>query len=126
MLNNHISWSDPEGSKMKVSVWVAALPLVAVLSGCGFDGGPVFSENFDHKVNMGGDVADSLPLSVRVKQALRANPQTTLSQIHVSSVSDDSVKLAGNVDNDAIRQEAERVAGQVEGVRFVVNSLNIR
>lgn len=111
---------------MKVSVWVAALPLVAVLSGCGFDGGPVFNENFDHKVNMGGDVADSLPLSVRVKQALRANPQTTLSQIHVSSVSDDSVKLAGNVDNDAIRQEAERVAGQVEGVRFVVNSLNIR
>lgn len=111
---------------MKVSVWVAALPLVAVLSGCGFDGGPVFSDDMDHKINVGGSVEDALPLSIQVKQALRKNPQTTLSQIQVSTVSEDSVKLSGSVDNDAIRQEAERAAGQVPGVRFVVNALNIR
>ena len=109
---------------MKISILV---PVVVLLSGCGFDGGPVFKEGSgDHQLNVGGPVEDALPLSVQVKQALRKNPQTSLSQIHVSSASEDTVKLAGSVDNDAIRHEAERVASQVPGVRFVVNTLNIR
>lgn len=108
---------------MKISILV---PVVVLLSGCGFDGGPVFKEGSDHKINVGGDLEDALPLSVQVKQALRKNPQTALTQIQVSSASEDTVKLSGSVDNDAIRQEAERVAGQVPGVRFVVNALNIR
>ncbi len=108
---------------MKVVIWV---PVLVLLSGCGFDGSPIFAEGAEHKINMGGAVADTMPLSLQVKQALRSNAQTSLSQIQVSTVSEDSVKLAGGVDNDAIRQEAERVAGQVPGVRFVVNSLHIR
>ena len=108
---------------MKFSVWV---PVVVLLSGCSFDGSPVFKDDVDHKINVGGDLEDALPLSVQVKQVLRNNPQTALSQIQVSSASEDTVKLSGSVDNDAIRQEAERIAGQVPGVRFVVNALNIR
>lgn len=109
---------------MKVSVWV--VPAVVLLSSCSFDGGPVFTGDTDHKINVGGDLEDAQPLSIQVKQALRKNPQTALSQIQVSKASEDTVKLSGSVDNDAIRQEAERIAGLVPGVRFVVNALNIR
>jgi len=96
------------------------LGLALVVGGCGFDGGPIITDD------IGTVVDDSAVLSLRVKSALRDNPQTAVSNILVTSVSEDSVKLSGFVLNKAIVDEAERVAGQVDGVRFVVNSLVVR
>jgi len=77
----------------------------------------------DHTVNVGRAVSDQRSLSSQVRSKLRNNGQTASSLINVSSPSDDTVRLAGFVSNDGIRQEAERLAYQVEGVRFVVNTL---
>ena len=90
-----------------------------LVGGCGFDGRPLITED------LGTTVDDSAELSVRVKQALKRSPQTATSNIMVTTVSEDSVKLSGYVTDDAAIHEAERVAGQVPGVRFVVNSLNV-
>lgn len=90
-----------------------------VLGGCGFDGGPLITQD------IGTTVEDSAELSIRVKQALKRAPQTAVNSIMVTTVSEDSVKLSGYVTDDATIHEAERVAGQVPGVRFVVNSLAV-
>jgi len=68
---------------------------------------------------------DTMSLSLRVKQALKNNPQTMHARILVTT-KDDTVKLSGYVDNDAAVAEAERLTNQVPGVRFVVNALYIR
>lgn len=94
--------------------------LALLVGGCQWDGGPLIEGD------IGTTVDDTSDLSVKVKKALRNAPQTAISNIKVTTVSDDTVKLSGYVSNDAIRHEAERVAGQVSGVRFVVNNLAIR
>lgn len=65
-------------------------------------------------------------LSRDVKRALGNNGQTATLNIRVTSLSDDSVKLSGFVSNSATLYEAERVAGNVSGVRHVVNGLVVR
>lgn len=104
---------------------VLASAATVLLAGCATNGGGVFEEGGDHKVNVFTASQDSKPLSVLVREALRSNGQTVIARIRVSQDSEDTVKLTGNVNDDATRQEAERVAYQVEGVRFVVNNLNI-
>ncbi len=104
--------------RLTMSSLVVGLSLV--VGGCGFDGGPIITQN------IGTTVDDSTDLSVSVKRALKKTPQTALSNIYVTKVSSDSVKLSGYVTDDATLYEAERVAGQVEGVRFVVNSLIVQ
>ncbi len=91
-----------------------------LVGGCGFDGRPLITED------IGTTVDDSTELSVKVKQALKRSPQTAVNNIMVTTVSEDSVKLSGLVSNEATSHEAERVAGQVPGVRFVVNALNVQ
>ncbi len=112
-------------SKIRATVMLFGAA-TALLAGCSTDGKTLFGEDSDHKVNVFTASQDSKPLSVSVRAALRNNGQTAVSRIRVSQDSEDTVKLTGNVDNDAVRHEAERVAYQVEGVRFVVNNLNIR
>ena len=97
-----------------------------VLSGCAWDGGPVIQSDGDHQINLGGPLTDSKPLAAQVRQKLRNNGQTALARIQVSSPESDTVRLAGYVSNDGIRQEAERLAYEVDGVRFVLNTLDIR
>jgi len=96
------------------------LGVALVVGGCGFDGSPIITED------IGTIVDDNAELSVRVKQALRDAPQTATSRIRVTTVSEDTVKLSGFLMNKATIHEAERVAGQVPGVRFVVNSLVVQ
>lgn len=110
-----------------MKIFVALLVGAVGVAGCAWDGGPIFTgEGADHEFKMGGALEDSAPLSLQVKQALRKNPQTAVSLIQVSSEGDDSVKLAGYVNDDATMAEAERVAYQVPGIRFVVNALQVR
>lgn len=105
---------------MKTPVSAILLGCALILGGCGFDGGPLITEDILTTVD------DSAELSLKVKHALRTSPQTSLLRINVAQVSEDTVKLSGFVNDDATRHEAERVASQVPGVRFVVNTLNIR
>ena len=97
-----------------------ALALALVLGGCGFDGGPIITSDFGQVLD------DNSDLSVRVKRALRDSPQTSVNRIKVTKTGDDTVKLSGFVFNDADSDEAERVAGRVEGVRHVFNALVIQ
>ncbi|MFK7854434.1 MAG: BON domain-containing protein [Granulosicoccus sp.] len=99
--------------------------LVLGVAGCSFDGEPIFKDGEGPSIDVLGKVEDSAPLTVRVKKALRNNAQTSLARIQISSPSDDTIKLSGFVDNDATRYEAERVAGNVSGVRHVVNNIDV-
>ena len=102
---------------LKISMSSGVLALTLVLAGCQSDGSLPFQL---------GVVDDSSDISVKVKQALRAAPRTAVNNILVSKVGDDTVKLSGYVNDDATSYEAERIAGQVEGVRHVFNSLAIQ
>jgi len=105
-----------------------ALVLVSAVSvvACQWDGGPIINSDSDHNINFGGATEDALPLTAAVRKALRNNPQTSLERIQISSTSEDTVRLAGYVSNAAARDEAERVASGVPGVRFVVNTLDVQ
>ena len=111
--------------RSEIVIFVAAVPLALTLSSCQLNGEPVFKDT-EHSFNVGGPVNDDAPLSDRVREALRNSPETAILRIQVSQLSEDSVKLSGYVDNDATMHEAERIAGGVDGVRFVVNAINIR
>lgn len=111
-------------TSIKMGLAVGIVPFVMFASGCQFNGEPIFKDG-EQAFNFGGATNDSAPLSERVRQALRNNPETATLRIQISEVSEDSVKLSGFVNNDAISHQIERVAGEVEGVRFVVNSLFI-
>ncbi len=107
-------------NNVRLSISSLLVSAALILGGCQFDGGPLITEEF------GTTVDDTAELSVKVKRALKRAPQTAVSNIMVTTVSSDSVKLSGYVSNDATSHEAERVAGQVSGVRFVVNALVIQ
>ncbi len=108
----------------------ASVMVVAAVSvflvGCTINGQSVEDSLGDHQVNVFTASQDSKPLSQQVRQKLRKNPQTAVTNIRVSQDSEDTVKLSGFVNNDAIRQDAERIAYQIEGVRFVVNNLSVQ
>lgn len=105
---------------LKISMSSGVIALSLILTGCQSAGGPLITEDLITVVD------DQSDLSVRVKRALKAAPQTAVNQIMVTKVGDDTVKLSGYVLNDATSHEAERVAGQVEGVRHVFNSLVVQ
>ena len=106
---------------IKTSMSSGAFALALVLGGCGaLDGQSVSQRIFDPVLE------DNSDLSVRVKRALRDTPRTSVNNIQVSKVGDDTVKLSGFVFNDADSDAAERVAGRVEGVRHVFNALIIQ
>ncbi len=107
------------------AVRTIALTSIFIVAGCQGAGQPLFKHK-DEQLNVGGPLQDSKALSVQVRAALRASPKTMLLRISVSTLSEDSVRLSGYVDNKRILHEAERIASQVDGVRFVFNALNIR
>lgn|GEM_PF-2049970 len=106
--------------------FAATAAMFALLAGCNVNGQRGFGDQGDHQVNVLTSTEDAKPLSQLVREALRNNGQTAISRIRVSQDSRDTVKLTGNVSDSAIKYEAERVAASVDGVRFVVNNLNIQ
>ena len=112
-------------NRTKTALLIGLIPLSTMLGGCQLTGEPIFKDS-NENFNFGGQVNDDATLSNRVRQALRNSPETAILRIEVSTLSEDSVKLSGFVSNDAISHEAERIAGQVSGVRYVVNSLFVR
>ena len=111
---------------MQVNLPVLVCAVVVMVSSCANDGGPIEIGNDDHVVRFGGGLSDTKELTRQVSRRLKSNGQTINAGIKVSSPTEDTVKLSGSVNDDGIRQTAERMAYQVEGVRFVINDLNIR
>ena len=106
-----------------ITAGVVASIVLLFNAGCATDGGP--SVLSDNGITFGGSLEDSEPLTVQVRQRLKNNGQTALAFINVSSPGDDTVRLAGTVQTDAVRQVAERLAYEVDGVRYVVNTLEV-
>lgn len=102
---------------MRLTGSAVVFSLALVVGGCSFDGSPVIAEDILTTVD------DSSELSVRVKRALRNSPQTASLLVNVTTLSDDTVKISGFLSNKETMFEVERVAGQVQGVRHVVNNM---
>lgn len=105
---------------------IVMLATSLLLTACETGGGFVLSDESDHSVNVLTATEDSKPLSRLVREALGGDSQTVNASIRVSQDSEDTVKLTGFVQDNQVRYQAERVASQVEGVRFVVNNLVVR
>ena len=97
---------------------LAAVPCAGALALVGCGNVPL--------ADIGPDLVDDAPLSLAVRAALDAAPETMHQRILVSQVSEDVVRLAGLVDTDATRQRAEQIAQRVPGVRSVANTLQVR
>jgi len=69
---------------------------------------------------------DDSPLSHAVYKALKADPQLMHEPISITTTKPGTVRLNGHVDSDLHVTLAEQVALQVEGVRFVTNTLYVR
>lgn len=69
---------------------------------------------------------DDSPLSHAVYKALKADPQLMHEHISITTTKPGTVRLNGHVGTDLHVTLAEQVALQVEGVRFVTNTLYVR
>ncbi|PID63610.1 MAG: hypothetical protein CSB44_01215 [Gammaproteobacteria bacterium] len=99
---------------------VLALVVAMTLAGCQSSGNNALDD-------LVGTIGDDAPLSLKVRQALQSSPQTRRLNIDVATLDDGTtVRLAGFVNNEAERHEAERIAGQVEGVVHVANTISVR
>jgi hyperosmotically inducible protein len=75
--------------------------------------------------NTPGQVIDNSILTTKVKAALVGNPDTKAREIKVTSQGD-VVKLSGFVGSTAEKEEAYKVASQVDGVRDVRNDIQVK
>lgn len=111
-------------NRLRAPLIVALVAVVALAVGAcqTADTGTVFG-TVD---GFGSELSDSSALSAKVRRALRNSPDTAANKILVSQVGEDTVKLSGFVRDSATSFEAERVAGQVDGVRHVFNDLIVQ
>ena len=72
-----------------------------------------------------GQTIDDSVITAKVKTRLIEDPVTKAHQISVETFKG-TVQLSGFVDSAASRTQAERVAREVEGVKQVKNSLQLR
>jgi hyperosmotically inducible protein len=93
---------------------------VAACSSTQEDGGPV-----ERSAAEAGRVVDDSVITAKVKSALIADPVTKAHQIEVETF-EGTVQLSGFVDDAEARTRATQVARNVEGVRKVTNSVQLR
>ncbi len=72
-----------------------------------------------------GQTFDDTTITAAVKAKLAGEQPSTLTRVGVETVRG-TVYLTGVVDTEAMKQRATEVAWQVEGVRGVVNNLQIQ
>lgn len=90
--------------------------MVAMASGC---------ETLDSLQLQPAGSTDGSDLAIRVKDALRNNPQTAQLSVNISS-SEDEVIIKGTVLNQIDIENVEIIANQVDGVRHAVVDLYVR
>ena len=72
-----------------------------------------------------GKSVDDGMITVKVKAALLAEPGLKSSQIDVAT-KDATVTLSGSIDSDQMRNRAKQIALATEGVKDVIDNLNVR
>jgi osmotically-inducible protein OsmY len=72
-----------------------------------------------------GRVIDDSMITAKVKSALVADPTTKAHQIEVATF-EGTVQLSGFVENDDAKDRAGQLARDIEGVKNVKNSLQVR
>ena len=72
-----------------------------------------------------GRAVDDTVITAKVKSALVADPTTKAHQIEVETFQG-TVQLSGFVEDDEARDRAGQVARDIEGVKAVKNSLQVR
>jgi len=70
-------------------------------------------------------VADDSTINHKVKEALGADENTSGLEVHVKTVGG-VVFLDGEVEDEATKEALEQVAGKAEGVRLVMNRMQVR
>lgn len=95
----------------QVSTAMACVLALAVLGGC--------SSN-----KTVGETVDDAAITAKVKTKLAADPTVNPFRIDVDTT-DGVVRLSGTVNQSGDRTQAERIARDTEGVRRVVNDINV-
>lgn len=67
---------------------------------------------------------DDAAITAKIESKLAADPETNPFEIDVDT-QDGIVRLSGNVETEAGRREAEKIARETAGVRSVVNDIDI-
>ena len=79
----------------------------------------------ERAVEKAGSTLDDAAITAKVKTALIAEPGLKGMSIDVDTAQN-VVTLTGVVGSDALKQEAERLAKQVDGVKAVTNNLDVK
>ena len=72
-----------------------------------------------------GEYIDDKSIASRVRDALNDNPEYKFSGVNVASFKG-TVQLSGFVDSSGQKNDATRIAGQVQGVRNVVDNITVK
>jgi osmotically-inducible protein OsmY len=111
-----------------VTKMTAAAALIAMIAAAGV-GCSSSPENeggsAERTAAQAGRVVDDSMITAKVKSALVADPTTKAHQIEVETFQG-QVQLSGFVENDDARERAAQVARDIEGVKSVKNSLQVR
>jgi hyperosmotically inducible protein len=102
--------------------------LVAVVAGTALMGGVAMSADTtpeDQSAKTVGEKLDDGMLTMSVKAALIASPDTKAYQINVETL-EGVVRLIGAVDNAKAKDAASTVAMSVKGVKEVKNELDVK
>ena len=106
----------------------AAALLVAMIAaaGVGCSSNPETGEGgAEQTASNAGRAVDDSVITAKVKSALIADPTTKAHQIEVETFKG-QVQLSGFVDGAEARERAGQVAKDIEGVKSVKNSLQVR
>jgi hyperosmotically inducible protein len=72
-----------------------------------------------------GEYIDDKSIGLRVRDALNDNPEYKFNDVNVVSFKG-TVQLSGFVDSSAQKNDATRIAGQVQGVKNVVDNITVK
>ena len=99
--------------------------LVAVVAGTALMGGVAMSTDTPPEDQTVGEKLDDGMLTMNVKAALVASPDTKAYQINVETL-EGTVRLIGAVDSAKAKDAASTVALSVKGVKEVKNELDVK
>ena len=94
---------------------VAATMAVVAFTGCAGD-------RYNRST---GEYIDDKSIDLRVRDALNNNPEYNFGGVNVTSFKG-TVQLSGFVDSEAQKTDAARIAGQVQGVKEVVDNMTVK
>jgi hyperosmotically inducible periplasmic protein len=114
---------------MRTPIIAAGLITAAALAGCEKQHEVTFKtptpQSVERTVEKAGVALDDATVTAKVKTALIAEPGLKGLAIDVDTTQN-VVTLSGSVATETAKQEAERVARGIEGVKDVTNNLSVK